>query len=219
MTRNNGATQIRIVVADDHPVVRNGLRMMIDREKDLNLIGEAADGVQALAAIQETRPDIALIDIEMPGLTGLDILRELHMRRSATRCIILTLYDDPVIYRRAAEYGTMGYMLKDSAPCDILLGIRRVAAGEFYLGLPETACERKDAHPRATELLAVDSLTPSERRVLHLIAENKSTREIADELCISPRTVDSHRANICAKVGEHGSYGLIRFAIEHRMYL
>jgi len=211
--------RIRILVADDHPVVRSGLRMMIEREEDLHLVGEAADGVQALAAIQEARPDVALIDIEMPGLTGLDILRELHKQNFETRCIILTLYDDPVIYRHAAEYGAKGYILKHSAPRDILLGIRRVASGEFYLDLPESTDERKDAHPRAAELLAVDSLTPSERRVLHLIAENKSTREIAEELFISPRTVDSHRAKICAKVGEHGSYGLIRFAIEHRMYL
>ncbi|MBN1448753.1 MAG: response regulator transcription factor [Bacteroidetes bacterium] len=219
MMKERSDACIRIVIADDHPVVRSGLRMMIEHEKDLSIVGEAADGVQALAAIQETRPDVALIDIEMPGLTGLDLLREIRARQCETRCIILTLHDDAVVYRRAAEYGAMGYMLKDSAPRDILRGIRRVAAGDFYLGLSEAAEGRKDAHPRSAELLAVDSLTPSERRVLHLIAENKSTREIADELCVSPRTVDTHRANICAKVGEHGSYGLIRFAIEHRMYL
>ena len=113
----------------------------------------------------------------------------------------------------------MGYMLKDSAPQDILGGIRRVASGEFHLGVPESSGLSGAVDSRSGELLAVAALTTTERRVLHCIAENKSTRQIADEMCVSPRTVDSHRANICSKLGENGSFALIRFAIEHRRFL
>lgn len=219
MSSATAVDSIRVFIADDHPVVRGGLRMMIEYEEGMRVTGEAGDGGEALEAIIVQRPDVALLDIEMPSLTGLDILREIRSLALPTRAIVLTLHDDRDVFQRAVEFGAAGYMLKDSAPRDILRGIRRVACGEFCLGVPDPQRETPDAHPRAAELLAVSTLTQCERRVLHLIAENKSTREIADTLCVSPRTIDTHRANICAKLGEHGSHGLIRFAIEHRMYL
>jgi DNA-binding NarL/FixJ family response regulator len=219
MSNATAVDSIRVFIADDHPVVRGGLRMMIEYEEGVSVAGEAGDGGEALEAIIVQQPDVALLDIEMPSLTGLDILRELGRLELPTRAIVLTLHDDRDVFQRAVQLGAAGYMLKDSAPQDILSGIRRVAVGEFCLGIPDAETDTPDAHPRAAELLAVASLTQCERRVLHLIAENKSTREIADTLCVSPRTVDTHRANICAKLGEHGSHGLIRFAIENRMYL
>ncbi len=219
MSNATAVDSIRVFIADDHPVVRGGLRMMIEYEEGVSVAGEAGDGGEALEAIIVQQPDVALLDIEMPSLTGLDILREIASLELATRAIVLTLHDDRAVFQRAVELGAAGYMLKDSAPRDILNGIRRVAAGEFCLGVPDAENDTPDAHPRAAELLAVASLTQCERRVLHLIAENKSTREIADTLCVSPRTIDTHRANICSKLGERGSHGLIRFAIEHRMYL
>jgi DNA-binding NarL/FixJ family response regulator len=210
---------ITVVVADDHPIVRDGLRMMIERFVTMQLVAEAGDGQEALDAIVEHEPDIALLDIEMPSLTGLDVLREIRARKIRTRCIVLTLYDDRAVFQHAVQHGAMGFMLKDSAPKDILRGICRVASGEFHLGVPTSTSSRDAVDSRSGELLAVAALTPTERRVLHLIAENKSTRDIAEELFVSPRTVDSHRANICSKLGESGSHGLIRFAIENRRFL
>jgi len=219
MNDSHSFDHIRVALADDHPVVRSGLRMMLEREENLHIVGESSDGTEALALIREAQPDVALIDIEMPGMTGLDILREIRAENLETRCIVLTLYDDSVVYHKAVQNGARGYILKDSPPQDILRSIRCVARGELFLGHADKQGERRNAHPRAAGLMAVDGLTSCERRVLRMIAENKSTRTIAEELCVSTRTIDSHRANICSKLGEHGSYGLIRFAVEHRMYL
>lgn len=209
---------ISVVIADDHPIVRAGLRMMIDKAEDIRICGEAGDGEEALNMIEAQHPDVAVLDIEMPKHTGLDVLRELRHRAIDTRGIMLTLYDDRDIFQRAIDLGAMGYILKDSAPQDIVTGIRRVAGGDHYVGALAAVIGR-NINLRSGALLAVESLTPAERNVLRLIAENKSTREIADALFVSPRTVDSHRASICSKLGVSGSFALIRFAIEHRMFL
>ncbi|MBE0643179.1 MAG: response regulator transcription factor [Bacteroidetes bacterium] len=211
-------SRISVVIADDHPIVRAGLRLMIDKAADIRILGEAGDGEEALEMIEAQRPDVALLDIEMPKNTGLDVLRDLQCRAIRTSAIMLTLHDDRDIFHRAIELGAMGYILKDSAPQDIVTGIRRVAGGDHYVGgLPGTNGRR--VNPRSGELLAVESLTPAERRVLGLIAENRSTREIAEALFVSPRTIDTHRASVCSKLGVSGSFALIRFAIEHRMFL
>lgn len=210
--------RISVVIADDHPIVRAGLRLMIDKASDIHICAEAGDGTEALKAIEAHGPDVAVLDIEMPKHTGLDVLRELRRLGLDTRGIVLTLHDDRDIFHRAMELGAMGYILKDSAPQDIVTGIRRVAGGDHYVGALATTNGRTP-NPRSGELLAVETLTAAERRVLGLIAENKSTREIADTLFVSPRTIDSHRASICSKLGVSGSFALIRFAIEHRMFI
>ncbi len=219
INNNMNDGKITVLIADDHPIVRAGLRMMIERADDIRIVAETGDGKAALDAIQQHTPSVAVLDIEMPLMTGLDVLREMQKKSLSTLPIILTLYDDSDIFHRAIDLGAMGYIIKDSAPHDIVRGIRRVASGDHFLGALGSSGTDRKLNPRSGQLLAVESLTAAERRVLHLISENKSTKEIAEELFISPRTVDSHRANICSKLGVSGSFALIRFAIEHRMFI
>jgi DNA-binding NarL/FixJ family response regulator len=209
---------IRVLIADDHPIVRAGLRMMIDRADDIRIVAEAGDGIEALDAIVRYDPTVAVLDIEMPGMSGLDVMREIGTRSLPTIPIVLTLFDDRDIFHRAIELGAMGYILKDSAPHDIVRGIRRVASGDHFLGALGDGRSGTKVSPRSAQLLAVESLTAAEHRVLRMIGDDMSTKEIADALGISPRTVESHRASICSKLGVSGSFALIRFAIEHRMH-
>jgi DNA-binding NarL/FixJ family response regulator len=210
---------ITVLIADDHPIVRAGLRMMIDRADDIRIVAEAGDGRTALEAIEQKTPSVSVLDIEMPNLTGLDVLSEIRKKSLDTRAIVLTLHDDRDIFQRAIELGAVGYIVKDSAPHDIVRGIRRVAGGEHFMGSLSAENAKRKFDPHSGELLAVSSLTAAERRVLQMIADNKSTKEIAEENYISPRTVDSHRSNICSKLGISGSFALIRFAIEHRRFI
>ncbi len=217
--RLNETEIITVLIADDHPIVRAGLRMMIERAADIHIIDEAGDGKTALEAIENLTPQVAVLDIEMPGMTGLDVVREIQKRKLPTLAIILTLFDDRDIFERAISLGAAGYILKDSAPQDIVSGIRRVAAGDCFLSALSGTNPTEKIKMRGEQILAVESLTASERHVLQLIADDKSTKEIADQLCISPRTVDHHRANVCSKLGVSGSFALIRFAIENRSVL
>jgi DNA-binding NarL/FixJ family response regulator len=210
---------ITVLIADDHPVVRAGLRMMIERAEDIRVVAEAGDGETALEGIQKWHPRVAVLDIEMPVKTGLDVMRELQKQKLETLPIVLTLFDDRDIFERAISFGAMGYILKDSAAHDIIRGIRRVASGEHFLGALSEECSDARAKSRSQQFLQLESLTATERKVLHLIALDESTKEIADELFISKRTVDAHRASICSKLGVSGNFSLIRFAIEHRMFL
>lgn len=217
--QNGNMNQITVIVADDHPIVRAGLRMMIDKADDIRILAEAGDGQQAIDAIEQYTPAVSVLDIEMPQMTGLEVMREIGKRGLRTRPIVLTLHDDRDIFHRAIELGAMGYIIKDTAPTDIVRAIRRVAAGDHYVGELGVSAKGQKVNPRSGQLLAIESLTAAERRVLQLIADNNSTKEIAAALFISPRTVDSHRASICSKLGVSGSFALIRFAIEHRMFI
>ena len=211
--------QITVIVADDHPIVRAGLRMMIEKADDIRILAEAGDGHQAITAIEQYAPAVSVLDIEMPRMTGLEVMREIERRGLQTSPIVLTLHDDRDIFHRAIELGAMGYIIKDTAPSDIVRAIRRVAAGDPYVGELGESAQGQKVNPRSGQLLAMESLTAAERRVLQMISENNSTKEIAEALFISPRTVDSHRASICSKLGVSGSFALIRFAIEHRMFI
>jgi DNA-binding NarL/FixJ family response regulator len=172
--------------------------------------------------IQEKKPDVAVLDVNLPGLSGLEIARKLQGGRLATRIIILTMYKEEETFNRAMDLGVRGFVLKENAVQDILDGIAAVAQGEHYLSpsISGYLMHRRDR----TEALAakkpgLDDLTKAERRVLKLVAENKTSREIGAELFISPRTVEAHRTNICEKLELHGSHSLLRFAIENRALL
>jgi DNA-binding NarL/FixJ family response regulator len=209
---------LRIVIADDHPVFRLGLRQIIEEEPGLQVVGDAGDGQGALEMIRTLRPAIAILDIAMPQLDGLVVARELLVGESSVEIIFVTMFREEKLFNTALEAGVKGYVLKDSAATDIVSCIKAVAAGQHYAspalttylvkGVRRTAADK----PRS----GVESLTPTERRVLSLIADYKTSKAIGDELFISPRTVDTHRHNICQKLGIHGSHALMKFALGHK---
>ena len=211
--------EIRVVIADDHPVFRQGLRQVVELEQGIKVVGEAGDGASALRMIQELAPDVAVLDINMPQLKGFDVAREIRQQSLAVRIIFLTMYDDERMFNEALNVGALGYLLKDSAISDIVGGIRAVAAGQHFIspsisGYLINRAARSAALSEQTPSL--DLLTPTELRILKLIAEYKTSKEIAAQLFISYRTVENHRTNICQKLGIHGSNALIKFALEHK---
>jgi DNA-binding NarL/FixJ family response regulator len=214
--------EITVVVADDHPVFRQGLRQIIELEQGLKVLGEASDGRAALTLIQELRPDVAVLDVNMPEMKGLDVAREIQRQELPVGIIFLTMYDDERMFNEALNVGARGYLLKDSAISDIVTSIRTVAAGQHYIS-PTISNYLVKRSVRSTALAAQASslkdLTPTELRILKLIAQNQSSKLIAAKLFISYRTVENHRYSICRKLGLHGNNALVTFALEHRSEL
>ena len=214
--------EITIVIADDHPVFRKGLREIVEAESGLRVLGEASDGQAALDLIQELKPDIAVLDVNMPQMKGFEVAREIQRRELTVGIIFLTMYDDERMFNEALNVGGKGYLLKDSAISDIVTSIRTVANGQHYItpAISNFVVNRaarssalKDAAP------GLKDLTPTELRILKLIARNISSKEIALQLFISHRTVENHRHNICQKLALRGNNALVRFALEHRSEL
>jgi len=207
--------KIGIVIADDHPVFRHGLRQVIDAEQDLTVLGEAGDGETALKMIQSLNPKIAILDIAMPGLDGLALARRIQSDNTAVKIILVTMYREERLFREAVIAGIKGYVLKDSAATDIISCIKAVAEGQNYTSPEFTTylVSRMRQAEASSVPTGLEDLTVTERRVLSLIAEYKTSKEIAQELFISPRTVETHRNNICQKLGVHGSHALMKFAL------
>jgi DNA-binding NarL/FixJ family response regulator len=213
------AGRIKVLIVDDHPLFRQGLRQVVVADSRFELIAEAGDGLAALQLIQEKRPDVAALDVNLPGLSGLEIARKLQGKRLPTRIIILTMYKEEETFNRAMDLGVTGFVLKENAVEDILNGIAAVAKGEHYLS-PSISGYLVRRRNRVESLAArkpgLEDLTKAELRILKLIADKKTSREIAAELFISPRTVEAHRANISTKLELHGSHSLLHFALENR---
>ena len=213
------AAQLRIVMADDHPVVRQGLRQMIEADKALSIVAEAGDGQTAFSLIEQHRPDVAVLDIDMPQMDGFAVVRAMQRKNLAVEVVFLTMHSEEEIFQAAMDLGVKGYVLKDSAVTDIVQSIKTVAAGRPYLSPALSALlldRRRRADVLGAEQLGLHDLSPMERRVLKSIADNKSSKEIPAEHFISPRTVETHRSNICKKLGLHGSLALMKFALAHR---
>ena len=215
-------TEISVLLADDHPVFRRGLGLMLSSDPQIQVVGEAADGTQALACIHELQPDIAILDVNMSGQTGFDVARALHLSDLATRINFLTMHRDEGIFNTALDLGAQGYLLKESAIEEIQSCVKAVAAGEKFISpqlftflLQRASRTAAFVQPQPT----LNDLTPSERRVLTMIAQQQTSRAIADTLCISIRTVERHRENICTKLELHGSNALLKFALEHKEHL
>jgi len=209
--------EIRILIADDHPIVRKGLRLSVEEDSGLKVVGEAADGQAALDLIRKLRPQIAVLDIDMPKLDGLAVAREIARQKLETRIIFLTFHADEELFRSAMELGSKGYILKDSASQEIVAGVRAVASGRPYIS---SAITEKLLHPQKTppQDTLTANLTPTERRIMRLIADGKTSKEIGAELSIHYRTVENHRTNICRKLnleGE-GANALLRFALQNK---
>lgn len=219
-------TEIQILIADDHPIVRQGLRQAIEIDPGLKVVAEAGDGHAALAQLRALKPEIAIIDIDMPGADGFSVARSIRDERLPIKVIFLTVYREESFFDQAMEVGAKGYVLKDSAIADIVSGIKAVAAGQHFTSPAMTSYLMNRggrsvyaAPAPGQPQLGLKDLTPTERRVLKLIAEYKTSKDIAEELFISFRTVNTHRANICQKLGIEGSHALMKFALAHQSEL
>lgn len=212
-------TQVRIVIADDHPIFRKGLAEVIAENGRFAIVGEAADGVTAQDLIQKLRPQIAVLDVDMPKLNGLALAEKLRVLVPGVTLIILTSYKEEAIFNRALDLGVKGYVLKENAVTDILRALETVAVGESFLS-PSISSLLVNRLRRTESLRGqkptIDRLTPMELRVLRLVADNKTSEQIGKQLFVSPRTVDTHRNNICTKLDLHGSRGLLVFALENK---
>jgi DNA-binding NarL/FixJ family response regulator len=213
---------IRIFIADDHPIFREGLKKIIERDAQLHVVGEAEDGEAAIARLAELQPDVAVLDMDMPGKDGFAVAREAHEKRLAVKVIFLTMHNNEAIFNSALDLGAAGYVLKDGAIPEIINAIRTVAAGRNYIS-PVLSTFLLNRANRSLELAqhkpTINDLTPTERRVLRLIAEEKTSKEIAATLFISVRTVEHHRSHICEKLGLRGFNALVKFAITHKSEL
>jgi DNA-binding NarL/FixJ family response regulator len=214
--------KLKVFVVDDHPFFRQGVRQAIESDPRLVVVGEAGDGTEALAKIKTLKPQVAVVDLDLPGTDGLELTRALQKLHPPIPTIILTMHKEERMVIGALDSGAKGYILKDNALHEALGAILAVAKGEFYVTPSLTGFLIKRSQ-RAEALQAerpgLATLTYMERRVLKLIAQNKTSREIGEELFISPRTADTHRNNICAKLGLRGSHKLLQFAILHQSEL
>jgi len=213
---------LRILFADDHEIFRAGLRQVLAADAEIQILAELANGESALREIRALKPEIAVLDFDLPGRNGLAITEELRRVREPTRVVILTGHRDESLFDEALAAGVRGYLLKDNAATDLLRCLRAVANGETYLSptFSNYLLRRGNrAEALRQEVAGLDSLSAAERRVLRLISLGKATKEIASELFLSPATVETHRKNICTKLDLRGPNKLLAFAIEHRAEL
>jgi len=206
---------ISILLADDHQVVRLGLRALFDSEPNFHLVGEAHEGLQVLPLVERLRPDVLVLDLVMPGLNGLEIIRQVVHRAPATRIVVLSMYDNEPYVLDALQGGALGYVLKGSDASELVHAVREVAAGRRYLSPPlsEPTIAAYAEQAQNAELDLYDTLTTREREVLHLAAEGHTSGEIAKRLFISPRTVETHRGNLMRKLGLATQTDLVRYAL------
>lgn len=203
------------VVADDHPIFRKGLVDILKGTDDLEIVAEVADGLEAYRQILSQRPDLAILDIEMPGLSGIDVCSKVLNEKSDTKFIVLTMHKDLDFFNHAMQVGVQGYLLKDHAINDLLNCVQKVLKGEKFIspGI-EKQLVRKDNAPDMTVL---EPLTSTEKVILKLIAESKTSPEIAKLLFISAKTVENHRSNITKKLGLEGkNNSLLKFAMQYK---
>ena len=215
-------TEIRIIIADDHPIFRRGLRAVIEGDSALKVIDEADDGNSALEKIASLKPDVVVLDVNMPDLTGFEVVRRAQQQRLQTEIIFLTMHKDEEMFNTAMDLGVKGYVLKDSAVTEVVGAIKAVAAGKPFISpmLSEFLLNRGTRASALSEKTpSLKDLTPTEIRILKMVAEYKTSKEIADVLCIHSRTVDNHRTNICQKLDLRGSHSLLKFALEHKSEL
>ncbi|HSR47173.1 MAG TPA: response regulator transcription factor [Anaerolineales bacterium] len=206
----------RLLLVDDHAVVRTGLRMLLEPEADFQIVGEAGSGREALAAVAETHPDIVLMDIGLPDITGIEAASEIKRLHPETAIVALTIHEDEAYFFKMLAAGASGYVPKRAAPEELLTALRAAAAGEVYL-YPSLARLLVNDYlaqdPAARQERTMDELTEREREVLAHLADGASNAEIAETLSISPKTVARHRENIMRKLGLHSRTDLVKYAI------
>ena len=211
-------SKIRLIIADDHPIVRQGLVNIVEKDDAYEIVGQSVDGQEALRLIEELNPDIVLLDISMPGLDGLQIVKEAQEKKVTSKFIILTMYDDAEYFDEAMEFGVKGYLLKENAVNQLTECLEVVTKGNPYI-CPEVSGHLVNRQSQKDRFSPLDKLTKTELQILELIAKNKTSKEIADELFVSLRTVQNHRNNITHKLGLQGHNKLLQFALENKKYL
>jgi DNA-binding NarL/FixJ family response regulator len=216
------AGEMRILIADDHPIFRRGLRAIIEAHHGFTVVGEAPDGGQALKRLEGGDVTVAVLDVTMPVQDGFAVARAVRQRRIPTALVFLTMHKDEHYLNSALDLGVRGYVLKDNASTEIVDCVRAVGSGDEYIS-PTLSSLLIRRHSRATRLAeqkpALDQLTPAERRILKLIADGLTSREIAGQLGIGVRTVEHHRNNVAVKLELRGSHALTKFAIKHQSEL
>jgi DNA-binding NarL/FixJ family response regulator len=207
---------IRVIIADDHHLVRQGIRALLEKASDIQVIAEAADGREAVELAERLTPEVLVMDIAMPRLDGIQATRQIQDLGLATQVVILSMYSDEALVRRALRNGARGYLLKRSVSEELWLAVRAASRGEIYLSPPISKSVLGDFFQAEVEERSVfDRLTPREREVLQLIAEGHTNRAIAQILRISVKTVEKHRANLMSALDVHDLAGLVRIAIDH----
>jgi len=201
---------IQVLLADDHHIVREGLKSLLEKE-GFRVVGEAADGREAVRLASTSHPDVAVLDLSMPSMNGLDAAREIIRSEPKTKAILLTVHTEDPYVLEALRAGVTGYVLKSQAPADLVQAIRETSRGSIYLS-PGVSRIVVDAYRGKTDLPS-DPLTPREREVLQLVAEGKSTKEVAGILGVSVKTAESHRSRIMEKLDIHETATLVRYAI------
>ncbi len=214
---------LQILIADDHPIFRKGLRQVLENERRIGaVVEEASDGLRALELLETANYNLAILDIEMPGKNGLDVVRAMRLRGISCPVIFLTMYDDKELFDEALELGVMGYVLKENAVHDILDAVKAVLSGKPYISALMSSAMLKgkaQAEQLSKHLPAIDILTTIERRILRHIADGKTSKQIAEEMHLSSKTIDNHRNNIASKLNIRGTHSLLKFAVLHKREL
>lgn len=213
---------LRLVIADDHPIFRAGLRAVLARSPEIQVVAEAGDGAEALEQVRQFNPDVALVDIDMPRCDGLQFAAAIRDSKLAVKVVVLTAHPQKEMFDAFLDLGVAGYVLKENASSELIACLKAVAAGDPYVSPSLTRLllrRRQAADQLRSERPGIDRLTPAERRILRLIADDKTSKEIASLLNVSPNTVDNHRANICEKLGLRGTHSLLKFAFENKSKL
>ena len=204
---------MKVLIADDHGIVRSGLRLLLERQPDIEVIGEAADGAEAREIAVRERPDLAILDVRMPKLTGLQVTREIKRQAPEVAVLILSMHDDERYLFEALKAGASGYVLKTQADADLVEAIRAVERGEPFLTPGAQQALIKDVLERGRDSEDEEQLTPREEEIVKLVAEAHTTRQIAEILHLSEKTVENHRGNAMRKLGMRDRVELVRYAI------
>jgi len=212
-----GSATITVVLADDHHVVRQALRTLLESEDGIQVIGEASDGIETVALVEKVNPNVLVVDVMMPGLNGLGVIRQVRQREPRTQIVVLSMHAEDAYVLSALKSGACGYVLKDSDAGDLLLAIKKAAHGERFLSWPlsERAMDAYVLKSQSSPIEPYDLLTPREQEILQMTAEGMTSSQIGERLYISPRTVEKHRSNLMGKLGFHRQSDVVRYAIEH----
>jgi two-component system, NarL family, response regulator NreC len=205
----------RILITDDHGVLRAALRALLKNEADMEVVGEAADGTEALRLAAELHPDVILLDMSMPGVSGMEVARELHQTLPDVRVLVLTVHEDEYMVREALQVGAAGYIIKRAFDTELINAIRSVANGDLYVHPALTRILVREHNAPAVLPHTVSSLTRREMEVLQLIARGYTNAQVAEELSLSVRTVETHRSNLMDKLGLSNRVEIVRYAQEH----
>jgi len=216
------AQETTILIVDDHPLLRRGVRDVIEGTPRLRIAGEASDGEDAMRLVLSLKPDVIVLDIDMPRLNGLEVLRAVRALPFPIKPVILTMYKEEDMFNAAMDLGAAAYVVKENAVNDVVAAIEKASRGENFLSSVMLEAGQRRGE-RVQQLLLskpqIETLTASERRILKLVGQDYTSKEIANSLDLSVRTVDNHRQNICRKLNLHGTHSLLKFAFDNSAYL